>query len=203
MDIGLTASTAFLSYLRLSVYMSVVSIAIILSFHLKEEPSDFELHMALPLGIVFWCLGMLCLALGFGNYVKTVTLYSRRTALVQTGWKTQTVSHGHFGAYCGGADWVLDIWDGSGEYSRGVHPVLGYEFDERLMISPDGFTRVVICLRRLEMVGYLHALTQGHTIPWCGTTDYDLIYRAASRAIYQMFHNSDIKMWISKCACLL
>ncbi|KFY90473.1 hypothetical protein V500_05172 [Pseudogymnoascus sp. VKM F-4518 (FW-2643)] len=80
----------FLSYLRLSVYMSVVSIAIILSFHLKDEPSDFELRMALPLGIVFWCLGLLCLVLGFGNYVKTMTLYSKRVALVQSGWKTQT-----------------------------------------------------------------------------------------------------------------
>jgi hypothetical protein len=104
MDTRLTAKTAFLSYLRLSVYMSVVSIAIILSFHLKDEPSDFELQMALPLGIVFWCLGLLCLALGFGNYVKTVTKYSRRTALVQTGWKTQTVSRRRFGSYRGGTD---------------------------------------------------------------------------------------------------
>ena len=87
-----TPHLAFLSFLRLSVYMSVVSIAIILSFHLKDEPSNFELRMALPLGVVFWCLGLLCLALGFGNYVKTVTKYSRRAALVQTGWKTQTVS---------------------------------------------------------------------------------------------------------------
>jgi hypothetical protein len=31
------------------------------------------------------------LAVGFGNYVKTVTKYSRRMALVQSGWKTQAV----------------------------------------------------------------------------------------------------------------
>jgi hypothetical protein len=48
--------------------------------------------MALPLGVVFWALGVACLAVGFGNYIKTVTKYSRRMALVQTGWKTQVVS---------------------------------------------------------------------------------------------------------------
>jgi hypothetical protein len=71
--------------------MSVVSIAIVISFHLKSEPSPLELRMALPLGIIFWVLAIACLALGFGNYVKTVTKYSRRMALVQTGWKTQVV----------------------------------------------------------------------------------------------------------------
>ena len=83
--------SAFLSYLRLSIYMSIVSIAIVISFHLKNQPSTLELRMALPLGIVFWTLGVTCLAVGFGNYVKTVTKYSRRMALVQTGWKTQAV----------------------------------------------------------------------------------------------------------------
>jgi len=83
---------AFLSYLRLSMYMSIVSIAIVISFHLKSQPSKNELHMALPLGIVFWGLALACLALGVGNYIKTVTKYSRRMALVQTGWKTQVVS---------------------------------------------------------------------------------------------------------------
>ena len=72
--------------------MCIVSIAIILSFHLKSEPNERELKMARPLGIVFWCLGMVCLCAGFGNYIKTVTKYSRRMALVQTGWKTQIVS---------------------------------------------------------------------------------------------------------------
>ena len=32
-------STAFLSWLKLSVYMAIVSVAIILSFHLKSEPT--------------------------------------------------------------------------------------------------------------------------------------------------------------------
>lgn len=114
--------------------MSVVSIAIILSFHLKDEPSDFELRMALPLGIVFWCLGLLCLALGFGNYAKTVTLYSRRAALVQSGWKTQTVSQKCFGRYRGGTDWGLDFRIGGGEYSCSVHLISGDKLDQGLII---------------------------------------------------------------------
>ncbi|KAH7355079.1 hypothetical protein BKA65DRAFT_497604 [Rhexocercosporidium sp. MPI-PUGE-AT-0058] len=81
----------FLSYLRLSIYMAVVSIAIVVSFHLKSQPSRLELRMARPLGIIFWLLSLSCLALGFGNYIKTVNKYSRRAAIVQTGWKTQSV----------------------------------------------------------------------------------------------------------------
>ncbi|KAF8856831.1 hypothetical protein BDZ45DRAFT_745010 [Acephala macrosclerotiorum] len=81
----------FLSYLRLSLYMAIVSIAIVISFHLKATPTPLELRMAQPLGIIFWFLSLCCLALGFGNYLKTVKKYSRRVAIVQTGWKTQTV----------------------------------------------------------------------------------------------------------------
>lgn len=81
----------FLSYLRLSMYMSIVAVAIVVSFHLKSQPSALELRMAKPLGIIFWLLSISCLALGLGNYMKTVNKYSRRAAIVQTGWKTQTV----------------------------------------------------------------------------------------------------------------
>ncbi|KAA8570848.1 hypothetical protein MFRU_011g00940 [Monilinia fructicola] len=81
----------FLSYLRLSMYMTIVSLAIILSFHLKSTPTQLELRMAQPLGILFWVLSLVCLALGFGNYMKTVNKYSRRVAIVQSGWKTQGV----------------------------------------------------------------------------------------------------------------
>lgn len=45
--------------------------------------------MALPLGLVFWVLSLACLANGLANYVRTVWKYSRRAALVQSGWKTQ------------------------------------------------------------------------------------------------------------------
>lgn len=81
----------FLSYLRLSVYMAIVSNAIVLSFHLKSQPSNIELRMAKPLGIIFWILSLCCLSLGLGNYITTVNKYSRRAAIVQTGWKTQIV----------------------------------------------------------------------------------------------------------------
>lgn len=81
----------FLSYLRLSIYMAVVSVAITLSFHLKSQPTDVELRMARPLGLVFWLLAVACLALGFGNYVNTLNKYSRKAAIVQTGWRTQSV----------------------------------------------------------------------------------------------------------------
>lgn len=34
--------------------MAIVSIAILLSFHLKLQPSALEKQFALPLGIIFW-----------------------------------------------------------------------------------------------------------------------------------------------------
>ena len=83
--------TAFLSWLRLAIYMAIVSIAIVISFHLNHQPTPLERKMALPLGLLFWFLALLCLVVGFSNYVKTVTRYGRRQALVQTGWKTQIV----------------------------------------------------------------------------------------------------------------
>ena len=47
--------------------------------------------MALPRGIIFWVLSLAGLASGLSNYIKTVHKYSRRQALVQSGWKTQVV----------------------------------------------------------------------------------------------------------------
>ena len=82
----------FLSWLRLSIYMSVVSVAIVISFHLKSQPTSVERRFALPFGLIFWLLSLACLASGFANYIKTVTKYSTRQALVQSGWKTQVVS---------------------------------------------------------------------------------------------------------------
>ncbi|KAF2238970.1 hypothetical protein EV356DRAFT_225221 [Viridothelium virens] len=81
----------FLSWLRLSVYMAVVSVAILVSFHLKQQASAIEKRLAFPFGIIFWLLSIACLASGLSNYIKTVTRYSRRQALVQSGWKTQMV----------------------------------------------------------------------------------------------------------------
>ncbi|KAL9102965.1 MAG: hypothetical protein Q9163_001952 [Psora crenata] len=81
----------FLSWLRLSIYMSVVSVAVILSFHLKSQPTSLEKKIALPVGLMFSLLSMACLISGFGNYLKTVRKYARRQALVQSGWKTQVI----------------------------------------------------------------------------------------------------------------
>lgn len=64
---------AFLSYLRLSVYMAVVAVAIILSFHLKNQPSPLELKIARPMGAIFWALSVASLGLGIANYISTPT----------------------------------------------------------------------------------------------------------------------------------
>ncbi|CAK7224403.1 hypothetical protein SBRCBS47491_005539 [Sporothrix bragantina] len=88
---GLANERTFLSYLRLSMTMAVVAVAIVLSFHLKSQPSPLELRMARPLGIIFWLLSILTLFVGVANYIKTVNKYSRRQAIVQSGWKTQSI----------------------------------------------------------------------------------------------------------------
>lgn len=82
---------AFLSWLRLATYMAIVAVAILISFHLKHQPTPLERKVALPFGILFWVLALACLASGLNNYIKTVNRYSRRQALVQTGIATQVV----------------------------------------------------------------------------------------------------------------
>ncbi|KAH8129359.1 hypothetical protein ACSS6W_000803 [Trichoderma asperelloides] len=84
----------FLSYLRLSIYMAIVSVAITVSFHIKGTPSDLERRVAKPLGGIFWVLSVITLALGVGNYIRTVNMYGKRAAIVQSGWKTQVVLGG-------------------------------------------------------------------------------------------------------------
>jgi len=81
----------YLSWLRLGTYMAITSVAIVTSFHLKHAPTQLELRMALPFGIIFWLLSLACLISGFANYCKTVIMYSRRSAIVQSGWKTELV----------------------------------------------------------------------------------------------------------------
>lgn len=72
--------------------MAVVSIALIVSFHLKNQPTELERKFGLPFGIVFWLLSLACLANGFANYLNAVKKFANRRALVQSGWKTQIVS---------------------------------------------------------------------------------------------------------------
>ncbi|KAK4109859.1 hypothetical protein N656DRAFT_782274 [Canariomyces notabilis] len=86
-----TNERTFLSYLRLSIYMSIVAVAIVLSFHLRKTASDIELRMAKPLGAIFWALSVCCLGVGVANYTRTINQYSRRAAIVQSGWRTQAV----------------------------------------------------------------------------------------------------------------
>jgi len=71
--------------------MAIVSVAIVVSFHLQHQPTAVEKRFALPFGIIFWILSLACLASGLANYLRTVTRYSRRAALVQSGWKTEMV----------------------------------------------------------------------------------------------------------------
>ncbi|KAI0117770.1 hypothetical protein GGR51DRAFT_555053 [Nemania sp. FL0031] len=79
----------FLATLKLSVYMSVVAVAIAVSFHLRAPPTALEQRIAKPLGLIFWLLSVACLIVGLGNYIKTVNKYSRKVAIVQSGWRTQ------------------------------------------------------------------------------------------------------------------
>lgn len=72
--------------------MAIVAVAILMSFHLKHKPSEMEKKVALPFGIIFWVLAIACLVSGLVNYIKTVTRYSRRQAIVQSGIGTQIVS---------------------------------------------------------------------------------------------------------------
>ncbi|KAI1201329.1 hypothetical protein F5X97DRAFT_290204 [Nemania serpens] len=81
----------FLASLKLSVYMSVVAVAISVSFHLRAPPSALERRVAKPLGLIFWLLSVACLLAGLGNYVTTVDKYGRRVAIVQSGWRTQII----------------------------------------------------------------------------------------------------------------
>ncbi|KIW34361.1 uncharacterized protein PV07_01140 [Cladophialophora immunda] len=81
----------FLSWLRLSIYMAVVAVAIFINFHLKSQPTSLEERLSHPLGIIFWVLSLACLVSGLGIYMRTVTKYARRRALVQTGMKTQII----------------------------------------------------------------------------------------------------------------
>jgi hypothetical protein len=71
--------------------MAVVAVAILVSFHLKHQPTAIELKVAGPLGLIFWILALACLGSGLHNYVKTVNHYSTRQAIVQSGLGTQLV----------------------------------------------------------------------------------------------------------------
>jgi hypothetical protein len=93
--------------------MSIVAVAILISFHLKAEASALEKKIALPFGLVFWLLAISCLGAGAWNYGKTVEGYARRKALVQTGVGTQVVSFCSYFVSSSlhfGAESISEIW---------------------------------------------------------------------------------------------
>ena len=51
--------------------MTVVAVAIALSFHLTSEPSELEKSVSRPLGFLFWVLALAMLFLGLANYIGT------------------------------------------------------------------------------------------------------------------------------------
>lgn len=73
------------------MYLAVVSVAILINFHLKHQPTLLEQQISHPLGFIFWVLALACLAAGFANYIRTIAKYARKAALVQSGLKTQIV----------------------------------------------------------------------------------------------------------------
>jgi uncharacterized membrane protein YidH (DUF202 family) len=81
----------FLSWLRLATYLAIVSVAVLINFHLRHQPSRLERHVSLPLGLVFWCLALTALVAGVAKYVRTVSRYAHGQALVQSGVKTQVL----------------------------------------------------------------------------------------------------------------
>lgn len=52
--------------------MAIVSVAIVLSFHLRKTATKTELRMAKPLGAIFWVLSVACLGVGIANYISRI-----------------------------------------------------------------------------------------------------------------------------------
>ena len=77
--------------------MAIVSSAIVLSFHLKSQPSEVELKMAKPLGVVFWALSVACLLLGVMNYISEFSLSPSLSPSTSKSSHTQIPSHSIIG----------------------------------------------------------------------------------------------------------
>lgn len=111
--------------------MAVVSVAILISFHLKHQPTAIELRIAVPFGFLFWALALACLTSGLRDYIKTVNRYSRRQALVQSGVVTQVVSYRRL---CWGSGALVDgdlgLYSCVLCYCSGVRLISIHECDE-------------------------------------------------------------------------
>ncbi len=63
--------------------MAIVSMAMTLSFHLKQQPTALERQIAKPLGAIFWVLAVLTLAVGISNYIRACS-FSPPAEMVST-----------------------------------------------------------------------------------------------------------------------
>ncbi|TQS36833.1 hypothetical protein Golomagni_02707 [Golovinomyces magnicellulatus] len=82
----------FLSYLRLSVSMAILSMALVISFSFEAPRFHVKPRLSQSLGLTFWGMSVICLGLGLGTYLKAVTKLSQSAVIVQSGWKTKFVS---------------------------------------------------------------------------------------------------------------
>ncbi|GAO49418.1 hypothetical protein G7K_3568-t1 [Saitoella complicata NRRL Y-17804] len=75
----------FLSWLRLSLTLTLVGLAFVLKFDLNaiDEPSHEERTLALPLGYTFIALAILSVGVGLANYLRLLSLLVRKAAIVQ------------------------------------------------------------------------------------------------------------------------
>ena len=108
----LTNTTAFLSWLKLSVYMAIVSVAIVMSFHLKSEPTPLGKSIAKPLHIMLTTL-----------YRKAFRVATRNRLLasfdsVHVVWVVELHQHGLPVQHAAGAR--ADRLEDAGRVHRGV-----------------------------------------------------------------------------------
>ncbi|KAL9049783.1 MAG: hypothetical protein Q9162_007030 [Coniocarpon cinnabarinum] len=88
----------FLSNLRLGTYLALVAGAIVVQFHFADYnesgdyiPRPLDRRVALGLSAVFAVYSLIWLSVAVTNYVRTVEGYARKRALVQSGWKTNSL----------------------------------------------------------------------------------------------------------------
>lgn len=91
----------FLSYLRLSVYLALCGTAFMVSFDLDNKPQAMKPLTSTYIGIMFWCLGILCLGSGLWNYLRSLRKYSQQIIIVQSGWVTQLILIAIAASICG------------------------------------------------------------------------------------------------------
>lgn len=78
----------FLAFTRMSLYLGIVSLAFLTSFHLSHVPNEVERRLAIPVSVVFVILSLSTQALGIFTYFRTLKQYTERRIFVQHGRKT-------------------------------------------------------------------------------------------------------------------